>query len=50
MGVHAGKIQIELPSTTIPKGSTLQVFGSGNVLSLTGNAEGGEIVYSHVKA
>ena len=49
MAVHAGKIRIGLPSTTIPYGSTSQVIGGGSVLPLTGYAEGEEIVYSHMK-
>lgn len=46
MAVHAGKLRIGEPSTTISQGSTLQAFGSGNGLPLTGHAEGEEIVFA----
>ena len=49
MAVRAGKDRTGLPSTTIPRGSTLQAIGNGNVWLLTGNAEDDELVWSHVK-
>ncbi len=61
MANHAAKPRTEEGSTTIPwwltphqeYGSTLRVGEiplNGKGLPLTGNAEGEEIVYSHVKA